>query len=202
MRDDYDENNWRRDGPTIHMDLTNFVDTKKFIEEKIQEEKRFKGTDENLQMIEQYLEEVNNEIVPLAEEINQKTRHYALPVEESYNQESNQNVPQGNLEIQELANNEEILQERRKQLEKIHQTSAQIKDMSDKMVQQLNDQGAILDDVEGKVITAEDNAKKAKQEITKANELSKGNKKKMLCFIAIIVVAILGITAILLSLLL
>lgn len=200
MRDDYDENNWRRDGPTIHMDLTNFVETKKFIEEKIQEEKKFKGTDENLQMIEQYLEEVNNDIVPLAEEINQKTRHYPLPVEDSYNQENNQNVPQGNLEVQELANNEEILQERRKQLEKIHQTSAQIKDISDKMVQQLNDQGAILDDVEGKVITAEDNAKKAKQEITKANELSKGNKKKMLCFIAIIVVAILGITAILLSL--
>ena len=87
-------------------------------------------------------------------------------------------------------------------METIHQTSAKIKDMSDAMAKQLDQQGAILDDVEANVITAEDNAKKAKQEITKADEISRGNRKKYICLIVIILVVILGISAILLSLLL
>ena len=49
---------------------------------------------------------------------------------------------------------------------------------------------------------AEENAKKANEEITKANEMSKSNRKRMICFIVIIVVAVLGITGILLSLIL
>ena len=52
MRDNYDENQWKKDGPIIHIDLTNFYDIKKYIEDKIQEEKRIKGSDEILQMME------------------------------------------------------------------------------------------------------------------------------------------------------
>ena len=68
------------------------------------------------------------------------------------------------------------------------------------MAKQLDEQGAILDDVEANVITAEDNAKKAKEEIKQADESSKGNRKKMICFIVIIFVFVLAISAILLSL--
>ena len=75
--------------------------------------------------------------------------------------------------IQDLANNKEVLDERRKNLEAIHQTSAKIKDMSDAMAKQLDEQGAILDDIEANVITAEDNAAKAKEEIKKADEMSR-----------------------------
>ena len=102
--------------------------------------------------------------------------------------------------IQDLANNKEVLDERRKNLEAIHQTSAKIKDMSDSMAKQLDEQGAILDDIEANVITAEDNAVKAKEEIKKADEMSRGNNKRMYCFIAIIAIVILAITAIILSL--
>ena len=202
MNDDYDENNWKNDGRTINLDLNNFHNTRKYIEEKIEEEKRIKGTDENLQMIEEYLESVNNEILPLANEIYQKTKYYTLPQEDSYNEDNNDNVPQGNLLVQDLANNQEVLQERKKQLEQIVETSAKIKDMSDAMVKQLNDQGVILDDAEAKVKESEENAKKAKEEINKADQLSRSNKKKFYCFVAIIVLAILTITAILLALLL
>ena len=104
--------------------------------------------------------------------------------------------------IQDLANNKEVLDERRKNLEAIHQTSAKIKDMSDAMAKQLDEQGAILDDIEANVITAEDNAAKAKEEIKKADEMSRGNRKKYICLIIIILVAIGAITAILLSLIL
>jgi DNA repair exonuclease SbcCD ATPase subunit len=202
MNDDYDENNWKNDGRTINLDLNNFHNTRKYIEEKIEEEKRIKGTDENLQMIEEYLESVNNEILPLANEIYQKTKYYTLPQEDSYNEDNNDNIPQGNLLVQDLANNQEVLQERKKQLEQIVETSAKIKDISDAMVKQLNDQGVILDDAEAKVKESEENAKKAKEEINKADQLSRSNKKKFYCFVAIIVLAILTITAILLALLL
>ena len=200
MNDDYDETTWKNEGGTINSDLTNFQNTRKYIEEKIEEEKKIKGTDENLQMIEEYLESVNNEIVPLADEIYQKTKYYTLPQEETYNEDNNANVPQGNLLVQDLANNQEVLQERKKQLEQIVETSAKIKDMSDAMVKQLNDQGVILDDAEAKVIESEENAKKAKEEINKADQLSRSSKKKFYCFIAIIVLAVLTITSILLAL--
>ena len=202
MNDDYDETAWKNEGRTINSDLTNFHNTRKYIEEKIEEEKRIKGTDENLQMIEEYLESVNKEIVPLADEIYQKTKYYTLPQEEEYNEDNNANVPQGNLLVQDLANNQEVLQERKKQLEQIVETSAKIKDMSDAMVKQLNDQGVILDDAENKVIESEENAKKAREEINKADQLSRSNNKKFYCLVAIIVLAIITITAILLSLIL
>lgn len=104
--------------------------------------------------------------------------------------------------VQDLQTNKEILEERRKQLEAIHQTSAKIKDISDSMAKQLNEQGAILDDVEQNVETTKDNAVKAKEEITKADEMSRGNRKKMLCLILIIILAVGVISAILLSLML
>ena len=202
MNDKYDETTWKNEGRTINSDLTNFDNTRKYIEEKIEEEKRIKGTDENLQMIEEYLESVNNEIVPLADEIYQKTKYYTLPQEESYNEDNNANVPQGNVLVQDLANNQEVLQERKKQLEQIVETSAKIKDISDAMVKQLNDQGVILDDAEAKVKESEENAKKAREEINKADQLSRSNKKKFYCLVVIIVLAILTITAILLALIL
>lgn len=182
--------------------MKNFYEILKYVKIKVEEEKKIKGNDENLQMIEQYLEEVERDKVPLAEEINEKTKHYK-PLENINIYEAERpNIPQGDMLVQDLANNKDVLEERRKQLETIHQTSAKIKDMSDAMAKQLDQQGAILDDVEANVITAEDNAKKAKQEITKADEISKSNRKKYICLIVIILVAILGISAILLSLLL
>lgn len=102
--------------------------------------------------------------------------------------------------VQDLQNNQDILKQRGKELQDIHQISNQIKDMSNTMVQKLNEQGAILNDIESNVIETEDNAKKAKQVITKANEMSKGNRKRMICFIGIIVVAIGAIIAIVFAL--
>ena len=154
--------------------------------------------DDNLLQIEKYVETVENDIVPLILKINDKTKYYNLEGDDDKKEEDNQ--PQGDMLIQDLANNKEVLEERRKQLEIIHQTSAKIKDISDTMAKQLDEQGAILDDVEANVITAEDNAKKAKEEIKQADESSKGNRKKMICFILIIFVFVLAISAILLSL--
>ena len=51
------------------------------------------------------------------------------------------------------------------------------------MVLDLKRQEEILDIVEKNVIEAEDNAKKAKEEIRKADEAKKANRKKLRCII-------------------
>ena len=116
------------------------------------------------------------------------------------NEAKNEEQQKQEIVIQDLQNNQEILEQRGKQLQEIHGVSSQIKDMTDTMVNKVNEQGAILDNIEGNVIQTEDNAKKAKQEITKADEMSRGNNKRMYCFIAIIAIVILAISAIILSL--
>ena len=112
----------------------------------------------------------------------------------------NEEIQKQDIIVQDLQNNQEVLKRRGKELQDIHQISNEIKDISDSMVNKINEQGAILDDIEGNVKETEDNAKKAKQEIPKADEMSRGNRKRMICFIVIISAAILAISAIILYL--
>ena len=200
MNDEYTETDWKKDGRKINLNIKNLDNVKSQMKNKIDEEKLVNKEDTNIGKIEKYLQEVEDNIVPLTFKINEKTKYYNLEEENQTSEEVN--APQGEMLIQDLANNKEVLDERRKNLEAIHQTSAKIKDISDSMAKQLDEQGAILDDIEANVITAEDNAVKAKEEIKKADEMSRGNRKKYICLIIIVLVAIGAITAILLSLIL
>ena len=148
----------------------------------------------NLTEIEEFLQNAEEEIMPLV-----KFLRTNFEDEEPKNEAKNEEQNNQKILIQDLQNNQEILDQRTNQLQEIHGVSSQIKDMTDTMVNKVNEQGAILDTIEGNVVQSEDNAKKAKQEIKKADEMSKGNNKRMYCFIAIIAIAILAITAIILS---
>jgi len=200
LNEDYAESDWKKDGRKINLNIKNLENAIRIIKEKIDKEKDDKNNG-NLQEIEEYTTKVEEEILPLIKRIKEKTQYFNLEEQsqENNNPQNNNAQPEGVL-IQDLQSNQEILEERGKQLNEIHKTSAMLKDVSDAMVQKLDEQGAILDEVEGNVIEAEDNAKKAKQEITKADEMSKGNRKKMICLITIVIVAILAIGAIILSL--
>lgn len=151
----------------------------------------------NLNEIEEFLQNAEDEIMPLV-------KYYKTTYEEENPQPEAQNEEQQkqDIVIENLQNNQEILEQRGKQIREIHEVSGQIKDISDSMVNKVNEQGAILDNIETNVIASEDNAKKAKEEIKKADEMSKGNSKKLYCYITIIAVAILAIAAILLSVIL
>ena len=116
----------------------------------------------------------------------------------SQEENKNEEMQKQDILVQDLQNNQEVIKQRGKELQDIHQISNEIKDISDSMVNKINEQGAILDDIEGNVTEAEDNAKKSKQEITKADEMSRGNRKRMICYIIIIAAAILAITGIIL----
>ena len=200
MNDEYTEIDWKKEGRKINLNIKNLDNVKSQMKNKLDEEKLVNKEDTNIGKIEKYLQEVEDNVVPLTFKINEKTKYYNLEEENQTSEEVN--APQGEMLIQDLTNNKEVLDERRKNLEAIHQTSAKIKDMSDTMVKQLDEQGAILDDIEANVNVAEDNAVKAKEEIKKADEMSRGNRKKNICLIIIILVAIGAITAILLSLIL
>ena len=116
----------------------------------------------------------------------------------SQEEKKNEEIQKEEIMVQELQNNQEVIKQRGKELQEIHQISNEIKDISDSMVNKISEQGAILDDIEGNVAETEDNAKKSKQEIIKADEMSRGNRKRMICYIVIIAAAILAITGIIL----
>ena len=99
-------------------------------------------------------------------------------------------------------NNQEYLGQRRKELQEIHKTAALIKDTTDKMAQDVQQQGEMLNDIEEKVVKTEDNVEKAGKEINRANELSKGNTKRLCCIIWIIIIVIGVVLAVVLSLIL
>ena len=123
---------------------------------------------------------------------------------ESNNNNNDQENNEDNLKLQiksqEILNNEEFLKEREKELQEIHKTSAQIKEMTQHMAMQVNNQGEKLELIENNVQTALDNAEAGKKEIQEADKTSKKNRKKLCCLIFIIAVSIGGISAIVLSL--
>jgi Mg2+ and Co2+ transporter CorA len=89
-----------------------------------------------------------------------------------------------------LMNNKEVLEQRGKQLREIHKVSAIIKDTTDKMAQQVNEQGEVLINVENHIDKATDNVEEAHKAIVKADGYSKGNNKRLIIIIIIIIIAV------------
>ena len=111
------------------------------------------------------------------------------------------NQVQGQQVLQEIISNQEYYKEREKELQKIHQTAAQLKDFTDEMAKEVNSQGEILENVEVNVDKAAENVSEAKKNIEEAEKKSKKNSKKICCLIVIIFVAIAAVTAILIAIL-
>ena len=101
---------------------------------------------------------------------------------------------------QEALNRDEFLKKREEELQNIHIISKQIKDTTQNMAIKVNEQGEQLNSIENNVENALINAEKAHEEIKQADKMSAKNKKKMWCFICIITISILAISAIILSL--
>lgn len=101
--------------------------------------------------------------------------------------------------VQEALNRDEFLKKREEELQNIHIISKQIKDTTQNMAIKVNEQGEQLNSIENNVENALINAEKAHEEIKQADKMSAKNKK-MWCFICIITISILAISAIILSL--
>ena len=195
INDNFLENEWNKEGKKITVNMNNFQKLKKELSKKIDYVKS-SNIDNNdihsyVEKIESELENAKTNIEPMILKKKNKISTYANNFEIAANQE--QKEEKGEELIMDLMNNKDVLEERRKNLQDIHQTAAQMKEITDKMALDVNQQGAILDDIEGKVIDSEDKANKARQEIEEANKISKSNKKCVIFYILIIIGGLVGL---------
>lgn len=185
----------------IEKDITSFDKALKDLKIELSKEEN-NNNNEAILMTRNYVDEVERDVSPIVQRLKEKIQYFIPLVERSDEDNREEENQQQKLVIQDLSNNEEILKQRGKELNEIHQISSQINEMTNEMSKKVVDQGIILDKIEDNVIQTEKNATEAKKEIIKADEMSRSNRKRMMCYIIIIVVAILAIGSILLSLLL
>ena len=192
MDKSFQEKDWKECGSKIKLCIKIVCDNINFLKNAVEN-----SQDPNSRTIEIIKENFPDieKIEPLISDMNDKINYCKFDQmeekEEKEEEEKDENQIKSQILIQDLYKNKEILEKRREDLETVYRTSAQIKDLTDIMAKQLNEQGEILDNVEENVITAEDNAKKANIEITEAEELSRGNRKMMSCLIVIVLISIL-----------
>lgn len=196
INDEFSENNWNQEGKDIKLDILTFNNLMKDLNKRVNylKNENVDNDDINdiLEKVEPEIENAKNNIEPLIEKINDKVSHYACDFELAARKES-QSEPKEQEVVMDLMNNQDILQKRRQNLEDIHQISAQIKETTDKMTENLVEQGNMLKNAENNVINAEENAKKAHKEIEEANKLSKSNKKCIIFYIILICIVLTGI---------
>lgn len=171
--------------------INNFKGNQKFLDEL---DVRIKEKLELLNKIE--FKEIYHDIFATSVDGDEENDNY----EENENNENKEDMVQ--LQTQEIMNRQEYYKEREKDLQKVHKTAAQLKDLTQNMAQQINKQGEILDNIELNVEKAQQNSKEAREEIKKANEAAKKNRKKLCCLIFIIFVSLAAIASIILSLIL
>lgn len=90
--------------------------------------------------------------------------------------------------------NEEIMNKRREELEKVKKISFQVASITNDMKMKINEQGIMLNDIENNVTHVDYNVQKGHKEITKNEFRSKKRKKnlfKLWCFILILLLIII-----------
>ena len=206
IKEDFGEQEWRKEGKRIDMNIKKFEKMLKEVKRNLENAKdNGSANEESISTVEEGLEKIKDTTETQVEQMKDKIGNFDVNFEMENKDEENGNEEdeqqQGQITMN-LMNNAEMLNQRKKELQEIHKTSALIKDTTDIMAQKLNEQGEMLDNVEAHVIKAEDNVEKANKEINKANELSKSNNKRLCCIMILITVSIGVVLAVVLSLVL
>ena len=195
ISDSFIENDWNNEGRKITTNMNNFQKLMKDLSKKVDYAKSSdinkNDIKDTVDKVEAELENAKANVEPMILKIKNKISTYANNFQLAAHQEEKEE--KGQELIMDLINDKDVLEERRKNLEDIHKTAAQMKEITDKMAQDVNQQGALLDEIEGKVIESEENANKAKQEIEEANKISKSNKKCVIFYIIIILGSLVGL---------
>ena len=206
IKEDFGEQEWRKEGKRIDMNIKKFEKMLKDVKRNLENAKdNGSANEESIATVEEGLEKIKDTTETQVEQMKEKIGNFDVNFEMENKDEENGNEEdeqqQGQITMN-LMNNAEMLNQRKKELQEIHKTSALIKDTTAIMSQKLNEQGEMLDNVEAHVIKAEDNVEKAGKEINKANELSKSNNKRLCCIMILITVSIGVVLAVVLSLVL
>lgn len=196
LKSEFEEKDWNNEGKKIKMNMNNFQKLLKDLTKKLDYIKNANIKNEEIDQnkIESEIQNAKTNIEPMIEKIKEKVSTYACDFELAVNLENkkNENEEKEEAVMMDLVNNNEFLQKRREDLEAAHKISAQIKDMTNVMVENVNEQGEKLKHIEENVIEAEENAKKANEEIKKADKTSKGNSKCFIFYIILIIMVLVG----------
>jgi t-SNARE complex subunit (syntaxin) len=198
INDSFTENNWNDEGRKITLNMRNFENIVRDLGKKVD---YLQNADIEINDIQSTIKKVESEIYnaktniePMIQSIREKVKTYACNFELAANKEEQKIKEEKGQEIlQDLMNNKEVLMERRKNLEIIHKTAANLKSITDQMAIDVNNQGAILDEIEAKVEDSKDKAEKAKEEVIAADKISKSNKKCYIFFVIIALASLVGI---------
>ena len=118
---------------------------------------------------------------------------------ENYQNPNNDGDVMIQLQTHEIIDKKEYYEKREEDLQKVHQIAGKIKDITQDMAKTLEGQRDQLENIEHNVDKAHDNAVDAGKQIKEANQNSKKNTKKLCCIIFIIAVALIGLGAIVVS---
>ena len=208
IKEDFGEQEWRREGKKINNNIRKYEKMLKDVTRNLEKARDSEAASEdNITTVDEGLDKIRDQYEPMVRAMKEKINQFSIDLEMDEREGQGENEQDGGQQEQEqievnLMNNQEYLGQRRKELQEIHKTAALIKDTTDKMAQDVHQQGEMLNDIEEKVVKTEDNVEKAGKEINRANELSKGNTKRLCCIIWIVIIAIGVVLAVVLSLIL
>ena len=192
--DNYSIHQFKENKDKINILVKSYEKSRDYLLEKLENV----GDDENsdeIGIIKYGLEKDRNEVDSMVEEIKEKLTQIKTDMNlemEDNNQEYNNELSQDQTQIitENLVNNQEILKKRGEELKHIHRTAGIIKDTTDFMLEKTKEQGEMLNVIADKVDKTDENVTEAVKQIDKADVYSKGNNKRMSCYIAIIVMSI------------
>ena len=208
IKEDFGDQDWKKDGNKINNNLRKYEKMLKDVTRNLEQAKDSgSASEENITTVDEGLDKIRDQYEPMVRAMKEKINQFNIDMEmdekdgPGENEQDDGQQEQEQVEVN-LMNNQEYLGQRRKELQEIHKTAALIKDTTDKMAQDVHQQGEMLNDIEEKVVKTEDNVEKAGKEINRANELSKGNTKRLCCIIWIVIIVIGVVLAVVLSLIL
>ena len=206
IKEDFGEQEWRREGKKINKNIRKYEKMLKDVTRNLEKARDSEAASEdNITTVDEGLDKIRDQYEPMVRAMKEKINQFSIDLEmderegQGENEQDDGQQEQEQIEVN-LMNNQEYLGQRKKELQEIHKTAALIKDTTDKMAQDVHQQGEMLNDIEEKVVKTEDNVEKAGKEINRANELSKGNTKRICCIIWIVIIAIGVVLAVVLSL--
>ena len=208
IKEDFGEQEWRKEGKKINNNIRKYEKMLKDVTRNLEKARDSEAASEdNITTVDEGLDKIRDQYEPMVRAMKEKINQFSIDLEmderegQGENEQDDGQQEQEQIEVN-LMNNQEYLGQRRKELQEIHKTAALIKDTTDKMAQDVHQQGEMLNDIEEKVVKTEDNVEKAGKEINRANELSKGNTKRLCCIIWIVIIVIGVVLAVVLSLIL
>ena len=208
IKEDFAEQEWRREGKKINNNIRKYEKMLKDVTRNLEKARDSEAASEdNITTVDEGLDKIRDQYEPMVRAMKEKINQFSIDLEmderegQGENEQDDGQQEQEQIEVN-LMNNQEYLGQRKKELQEIHKTAALIKDTTDKMAQDVHQQGEMLNDIEEKVVKTEDNVEKAGKEINRANELSKGNTKRLCCIIWMVIIGIGVVLAVVLSLIL